>query len=602
MKFLHLHKLREDIKFFIWDYIDKVHNILRIISIFVVSFTMGVIAYYYGFPQTVSSARICELLIHCSLIFYVLKYFTEAFFSLHTTKFFRKNIGEGVIVFLIILWFVFIKSNLTGGSASGLDATEVSNLSNITMILVQIYFFFMMITELSNVGELFNKFRFGPRGWMISSFLMLILFGTGLLMLPEMTTNGISFINALFTATSASNITGLTVVNTATAFTVKGQFVLMLLMQLGGINIICFATFLSTSYKQNKVHTQSVMKEILNTNYSGSKPLLKTILIYTFIVEAIGFLLFFLHWNHNHFYSDSVSRNLFLSAFHAVAAFCNSGISIVDEGMMNPLFLEDYYTQWVTLVLFTIGSLGFVTLHDINRNIIYREGRKSFWKRLNISSRITIGMSALLVVFGTVCYFLFEYRNSNAGLPLGESCMNSLFMASSARSAGFSTVDTGLLSMPTLLIFMILMFIGSSPSSTGGGIKITTFYILIKSTIATITNKKEVSIAKRAIPGHLIDKSYTVVMLALLLIISSVVIISVSDPQFRLEQILFEVCSALGNVGMSVNICGQLSVVGKSVLVLLMFIGRITILQMAISVTHKAIHNYSLVKTTLSIS
>ena len=600
MEFKSLHSIREDIKFFIWDYIDKVHDTLKIISVFVVSFTMGVIAYYYGFPQTVRSASVCETLIHISLLFYVLRYLICAFFSIHTTHYLKKNIIEGIIVFLIILWFFFKPYYF--GKGGDPDTIEVNTLSNITMILVQIYFFFMMLIELSNIGFLFNKFRFGPRGWMICSFLLLISLGTALLLLPEMTTNGISFIDALFTATSASNITGLTVVNTAAAFTVKGQFVLMLLMQLGGINIICFATFLSTSYKQNKVHTQSVMQEILNTNYSGSKTMLKTILIYTFFIEAIGFVLFFLHWNHNHFYSDSMSKNLFLSSFHAVASFCNSGISIVEDGMMNPLFLEDSYTQWVTLIMFTVGSLGFVTLHDVNHHLLHRQNKKSFWKNLNISSRITIGMSAVLVFFGFICYFILEYNHASEGLSFGKRCMQSLFMVSSTRSAGFSVVDTNLISMPTLIIFMILMFIGCSPTSTGGGIKITTFYILVKSTIATITNKKEVSIAKRAIPGHLIDKSYTVVMLALFLIISSVIIISVSDPQFRLEQIMFEVCSALGNVGMSVNICGQMSVVGKSVLIMLMFIGRITILQMAISVTHKAIRNYSLVKTTLSIS
>lgn len=567
---------------------------------FVVTFTIGVIAYYYGFPQTVKSARICETLIHCSLVFYVLKYLLSVFFSIHSIRYIKKNILDGVIALLIIIWFILKPHNF--GQVNDINAAEVNTLGNITMILVQIYFFFMMITELSNIGILFNKFHFGPRGWMICSFLLLISIGTILLLLPEMTTNGITFIDALFTATSASNITGLTVVNTATAFTIKGQFVLMLLMQLGGINIICFATFLSTSYKQNKVHTQSIMQEILSTNFSGSKTMLKTILLYTFLIELIGFVLLFFHWNNNQYYSDSVSRNLFLSAFHAVASFCNSGISIVEDGMMNPLFLEDYYTQWVTLIMFTIGSLGFVTLHDVNYHLLHRTKGKKIWNSLNISSRITIGMSAALVSIGFILYFILEYNHASAGLGLKERSMQALFMVSSTRSAGFSVADTNLISMPTLIIFMILMFIGCSPTSTGGGIKITTFYILIKSTIATIKNKKEVSIAKRAIPGHLIDKSYTVVMLALMLIIVSVIIISISDPQFGLDQTMFEVCSALGNVGMSVNICGQMSTMGKSVLIMLMFIGRITILQMAISVTHKAIHNYSLVKTSLSIS
>lgn len=597
MKSLRQH--REDIKFFIWDYIDKVHDTFKIISIFVSFFTIGVIAYYFGYPQTESSTTICKALIHCSLLFYVVKYLSCAFFSVHTTHYLRKNKLEGIVVLCIIFWFIFRFLILSSLNSS----EEISDLSDISMLLVQIYFFFMMIFELSNMGHVFNRFQFGPRGWMIGSFLLLISAGTILLMLPEMTTGGISFIDALFTATSASNITGLTVLDTSSAFTLKGQFVLLLLMQLGGINIICFATFLSTSYKESKIRTQSVLQGILSTSYSGSRTMLRTILGLTFCIELIGFLLLFFYWNHNHYYSDSLTHNLFLAAFHSVAAFNNSGISILEDGMMNPLFLHDYYIQWVTLIMFSLGSLGFVTLHDIFSNCLQHYKGKGFWKQLKITSRIIIIVSAGLVLVGTLCFFLFEYNNTCEGMSLGERSMHALFMASSARSSGFSTVDTSQLALPTIIIFLLLMFVGSSPTSTGGGIKVTTFYILIKSAIATIQNKKQVTIANRSIPGNLIDKSYTVIILALGLIVGSTLIISLSDPQFHLEQILFEVTSALGNVGLSVNICSSMSQLGKLVLTLLMFIGRITILTMAISVTRKASRNYTLVTTNnLSIS
>ena len=211
-------------------------------------------------------------------------------------------------------------------------------------------------------------------------------------------------------------------------------------------------------------------------------------------------------------------------------------------------------------------------------------------------------MTGVLVLLGTLCFFFFEKDYSTAGQGVGQRLMSSLFMASSSRSCGFNTLDTNLLSLPTLLLFISLMFIGSSPTSTGGGIKVTTFYILLRSIGATIKGKKEVTISNRAIPGHLIDKSYTVAMLAIGLMVGSVLLLSISDPQLSLEQILFETTSALGNVGMSVNICAGLSNFGKCILILLMFIGRITILTMAISVTRKASQNYSLVKTNLSIS
>ncbi|MBP5395688.1 MAG: hypothetical protein J6Y34_01690 [Bacteroidales bacterium] len=601
MKPFFFHSLRENYKFFIWDYIDKVHNFLKTIGIFVSFFTMAVIAYYYGFPQTHTSALACKILIHCSLIFYILKYLICAFFSVHATEYIRKNFFEGIVILCIILWYFFTYLS-PAHSGHGFSLSDISDISDITMLLIQIYFFFMMIFELSNMGQLFNRFHFGPRGWMVCSFLLLISSGTILLMLPEMTTGGIGFFNALFTATSASTITGLTVMDTAAAFTTKGQMVLLLMMQLGGINIICFATFLSTSYKETKVRSQSIMQELLNTSYSGSKTMLRTILGYTFVIELLGFFMFFLYWNHNQFYSQSLTKNIFLSAFHAIASFNNSGISILDGGMMNPLYSQDIYVQIVTLLLFTMGSLGFVTLHDLISNHFHRYRGKSYWRQLKVTTRITLGMTGILVLTGIICFFFFENNYSSAGEPFGERVMRSIFMASSARSCGFSTIDTNLLSLPTIILFICLMFIGSSPTSTGGGIKVTTFYILIRSIGATIKGKKEVTISNRAIPGHLIDKSYTVAMLAIGLIIGSILVLSLSDPQFGLEQILFETTSALGNVGMSVNISSGLSNIGKSVLILLMFIGRITILTMAISVTRKASQNYSLVKTNLSIS
>lgn len=601
MKQHFFHTLRENYKFLIWDHIDKVHNTLRWIGIFVSFFTMGVIAFYYGFPQTETSMLTCKTLIHCSLIFYIIKYLTCAFFSTHAFQYMRKNKLEGVVILCIITWFFFTYIS-PSHSGTSISVSDISDISDITMLLIQIYFFFMMMFELSNMGQLFNRFHFGPRGWMVCSFLLLISTGAVLLMLPEMTTHGIGFFDALFTATSASTITGLTVVNTAADFTRKGQMVLLLLMQLGGINIICFATFLSTSYKETKLRSQSVMKEILNTSYSGSRTMLRTILIYTFIFELLGFILFFLYWNHNHYYSNSISQNILLSAFHAIASFNNSGISILDGGMMNPIYSQDYYVQTVTILLFTLGSLGFVTLHDLISNHFHRYRGKSYWKQLKVTTRITLGMTGLLIVVGTVCFFFFEKNYSLENASLGKRIMDSFFMASSSRSCGFNTLDTNLLSLPTLLLFICLMFIGSSPTSTGGGIKVTTFYILLRSIGATIKGKKEVTISNRSIPGHLIDKSYTVAMLAIGLMIGSVLLLSISDPQFSLEQILFETTSALGNVGMSVNICSGLSAFGKCILIMLMFIGRITILTMAISVSRKASHNYSLVKTNLSIS
>jgi trk system potassium uptake protein TrkH len=358
---------------------------------------MGVIAYFYGFPQTPQSAFLCNIVIHCSLIFYVLKYFLSALFSVHSKKYIFKHKYQGIMIFLIILWFVF--SYGFNFQHKFFNAIDIKNIGSMTMLIIQLYFFVMMLFDLSSIGQLFSKLKLGPGGWMISSFIFLISTGTVLLLLPEMTTGGISFIDALFTATSASCVTGLVTLNVATAFTFKGYIVILLLIQFGGINIVAFATFLSSFYVEKKLRYQSVMKEMLSTSLNGTQTLIKEILIYTFAIEIIGTLAFFLYWNHYHFYSDSVFDNLFLSIFHAISAFNNAGISFIDGGMTAPLFRWDHYTQIITGFLIFLGGIGFITIHNMLFSVRYNPNKLKYWSRLQVMSRLTLKVTLFQLAY-----------------------------------------------------------------------------------------------------------------------------------------------------------------------------------------------------------
>mgnify|MGYP001010558100 CR=1 FL=1 len=573
--------LRENIKLFVWDYIDSVNNTLKLISIFVSFFTMGVIAYFYGFPQTPQSAFLCNIVIH-------------------SKKYIFKHKYQGIMIFLIILWFVF--SYGFNFQHKFFNAIDIKNIGSMTMLIIQLYFFVMMLFDLSSIGQLFSKLKLGPGGWMISSFIFLISTGTVLLLLPEMTTGGISFIDALFTATSASCVTGLVTLNVATAFTFKGYIVILLLIQFGGINIVAFATFLSSFYVEKKLRYQSVMKEMLSTSLHGTKSLIKEILLYTFVIEIIGTLAFFLYWNHTLFYSDSVFENVFLSIFHSISSFNNAGISFIDGGMTAPLFRWDHYVQIITAILIFLGGIGFITIHNMLYSVRYNPNKLKYWSRLQLMSRLTLKVTLFLIVSGALLFLIFESNNSLQGASLGDRICTALLNTVSCRTAGFSTVDTGSLNVSTLLIFIFLMFVGAAPSSTGGGIKITTFYILIKSALATIKGKKEVSVCNRAIPFNLVDRAYAVVLFTLAFIFTGILILSISDPQFDFVNITFEVFSAIGTVGLSMGITPYLSIVGKATLILLMFIGRITIFTLAISVARRAMFtNYSLARTNLNI-
>ena len=595
MKFLY--KFREQIKLLIWDYIGIVNRILRAATVFVALCTMGVIVYFYGYPQTENSFLFCDLVIHGSLLFYVLKYFLQMFFNVHSVRFIRQNWFQGVVILFIIVWFILFyvlgfheKQSFFAGSGAG-------SFNNIAMLSVQLYFLVLMLIELSHIGDVFEKIKIGPGGLLMGSFLLLISLGTFLLLLPEMTVSKISFLDALFTATSASCVTGLSVVSIGTAFSFKGQFVIMLLIQLGGINIICFASFLAYFYSGAKLRYQSVVKEMLNTTLQGSRNLTREIILYSFVIELIGFFLMFVSFASNQTFGTTAD-NAFFSAFHTISAFNNAGFCLLSDGMMSPLLQHNYYIQLIIMFLTFLGSIGFVTIHNLVTLPV--RGRRR-WQHLQITTKVVLKLSGIIILIGTIAFFILEYNNVSADSRLTDRIFTALFSAVTSRTAGFNTVDFSYVNMSTRLIFIVLMIIGTAPGSTGGGIKLTTFYILYKSAIATILGKKQVTAFNKAIPFEMVDRAYLVLLFSLFIIFLGTFCLSISDAQFPLESILYEVSSAFGTVGSSVGVVPLLSDFGKYVIIFIMYVGRITVLTLAFSLTRRVFNRYSLAKTNIGI-
>ncbi len=590
-------KIRENIKLFIWDYINSTHRILRGLTILVSIFTMGVILYFYGFPQTEQTIFFCNIVVSCSLLFYILKYVLSAFFNVHSVLYIKKNWIEGLVILFIIIWFI-IPYIFGSGSFELLNYHEEKGFNEIVVLLIQSYFFLSILIELLSVGDFLGKIKIGPGGLLIISFLILISIGTLLLLLPEMSTNGISLIDAMFTATSASCVTGLSTLDLGTDFTFKGQFIVMLLIQLGGINIVCFASFLSYFYKGGTLRHQSVMKEMLNTTLQSSRSLTREIVLYTVTIELIGFAFLLIHLNVTQNYSSSISDNAFLSAFHTIASFNNAGFCFLEGGMTNPVFRYDYYIQTVTMILIFLGGIGFLTIHDI---LTVPKGVKSRWSRLQITSKVVLKLSFIFILFGAVSFFILEYNNVNAESSLLDRIYTALFTSISSRTAGFNTVDIPELNMSTRLVILVLMLIGAAPGSTGGGIKLTTFYILFKSAIATASGKRQVAIYNRSIPNETVDKAYVVLLFTVVIILIGSFILTISDSQFSLEEIFFEVASAFGTAGISSGVTTYLSTFGKFIIIIIMYIGRITVLTLALSIVRRAFTRYSLAETNFGI-
>ncbi|MDR0559286.1 MAG: hypothetical protein LBG92_03900 [Prevotellaceae bacterium] len=588
-------KIRESVKLGIWDYIPAVNSIAGKIAFPVSLLSVAAIVRYHGFPQTEQSESIYRFATTFSLVFFSLKYCVLAFFNVHISRFVRQRWVEGLTVLCILIWLVTVRCFRFDFLTYAVGRQNVENLGSITFILIQ--FYFMCKLKVSDIaGNLFAKIRITPGGLMILSFLILIAFGTLLLLTPEMTTHGISLTDAIFTSTSACCVTGLVSVDTATAFTSKGLFVIMLLIQMGGINIICFASFLSGFYTGMSLRRQSVIREMLNTSLEGTRSLIRDIVIYSLLFELAGAVLIFIYLNITSLYSHSTDENLFLSIFHSISAFNNAGFSFLPDGMMNVLTVNSIYLQTVTIALIFTGGLGFLTIHDI----FYVIRKKKRWTQMQPTSRIAVRMSLILILAGAVMFFILEYNAICRDMPLLQRIYVAIFSSVTPRTAGFNTVDFGQIRTATLLLITVFMIIGASPGSTGGGIKVTTFYLLIKTAVATILGKQQVRVLNRAVSFDAVNKSYAALILAIAIVFAGTFLLSLTEP-FELKRILFEVASAFGTTGLSTGITGELSTFAKSVIIIIMYMGRITVLTFAFSLTRKVFTRYSLAKTDIGI-
>ena len=402
--------------------------------------------------------------------------------------------------------------------------------------------------------------------------------GTILLSLPTASSDGhkIELIDALFTSTSATCVTGLIVLNTGQDFSLFGQWVILILLQIGGLGIMTFSTmFAFLVGKKITLRQRLILQESLNQfSVGGLLRFAKYILIFTFVFELVGSLFLYYLW-HDLYASHNL---LFLSLFHAVSAFCNAGFSLFSDSLIQ--FNSNPAVNFVFIFLIVAGGIGFLVLLEL-----YEYPLK---KKLSLHSKIVLLASIILIILGAGGIFLFEYSNMDTlGLfSLPDKVMGSFFQSITARTAGFNTIATSHLSNASLLFIVLFMFIGASPSSTGGGIKTTTISIMLLRVIASLKGKRHLSLYKRRIPSDIINKAWEIAFLSLLWIIVFTILLSYVE-KFRFIEILFELISAFGTVGLSTGITSSLSFSGKIIIVLTMFAGRLGPLILALSLITK---------------
>ncbi|RMI01052.1 MAG: hypothetical protein D6681_11010 [Calditrichaeota bacterium] len=421
---------------------------------------------------------------------------------------------------------------------------------------------------------------------MMTSFAGIILLGTLLLMLPLSTTGPrLSFVDALFTATSATCVTGLIVVDTATAFTPFGQTVILILIQLGGLGIMTFSTFFLylLGYRLS-LGTREVLQETFTHRPTRHFwPLMKTVFLATISVEGIGALLLWLR-----FAADMpVGKALYMGIFHSVSAFCNAGFALFSDSFMG--YQGDPFINLILMGLIVLGGLGFVVIFDVIRHL--RNPRRP----ISLHSRLVLWTSGSLIIGGALLIFILEFNNALKGLPWPTRLWGALFQSVTTRTAGFNTLDISSMTNATLFLMILLMIVGASPGSCGGGIKTTTFAVLLSLIRARFQNREEVDIFHRRMPTRVVSKAISISFFSLvlinlgtiLLLITELAQISHQHSRGMFLELLFEVSSAFATVGLSTGVTGKLSATGRLIITALMYIGRLGPLTVALAVGSK---------------
>ncbi len=417
-----------------------------------------------------------------------------------------------------------------------------------------------------------QDFELNPTQLLVISFLTVIFIGAICLTLPFSARPGVSvnFVDALFTSTSAVCVTGLTCIDTVTSYSVPGQIIIALLIQFGGLGIMTIVTFgMATISSRVSLKFRMFAREDRPSNTSiDLVELIKYVFKITFIIESIGAVLLFTVFKFS--LGLGTLKSLYYGIFHAVSAFCNAGFALFTDNLMS--FDKNILLNLTITSLIIIGGIGFNTIVDI----IYYFKTPGRHYQLSLNSKIVLYTTLILLVLGTILIFFIEYNNDNTigKMSFGNKLMAAYFQSVSTRTAGFNTIDNGKMLLPTVLVCIILMFLGASPGGTGGGIKTTTTAVLFKSVFRAIHDDSQIVIFKKAVPKESISKSMAVFAASIFLVLAGVFFLLFTEKALFIE-ILYEVVSAFGTVGLTLGLTTKLTAAGKIIISAIMFLGRV---------------------------
>ncbi len=507
---------------------------------------------------------------------FVLEFFLRVVQARFRLKFFRRNLLDLLLLIFITAVFFVEKFAI---DFPGLTKIRILSVNLIVIrYFVYIFYFLKLYIKNKRLIEYYRSMTVRPAVTVTFSFLIVILAGSFFLMMPFATDDGtrLSFLEALFTATSSVCVTGLIVVDTATRFSLYGQLLIMVLIQIGGLGLMImtyFAAFvvgkhisfeerMAVSYLVNEQDIARITASIVK------------IMFLTFTIETIGAMLLF------RYFKDLFGTNfkaIVFAIFHSVSAFCNAGFSLFSDSLMG--FKSSVYLNLVICALIITGGLSFSVLSNLFENMISRLRNailKNKSRRLDITmnTKAVLIMTCMLLVGGTLLIYGLEHGRELLPLDLKTQYLSAFFQSVTLRTAGFNTLDIAKFCDTTLLLMVMFMFIGGATGSTAGGVKVNTVFIIYAYIRSLIRGENDVVILKHSLTRDTISRAFLIIILSLVFIFTGTLLLTLTEP-FSLSQLLFEEVSAFGTVGLSTGITAQLSGIGKIIIIFTMFIGRI---------------------------
>ena len=499
---------------------------------------------------------------------------------------------------LLTLTLIPIILNILGIDDSTGVIRVLENRAIYLLVLFLIASIELSSTVISSLGRKSN-----PSLMMAVSFLFIIMAGSGMLLMPRCIQHGVhlSWIDSLFTATSAVCVTGLTTIDVPSTFTSFGQLVIMMLIQVGGLGVMTITSFFALFFMGNtSIYNQMQVQDMVSSKSLASLwSTLLNIFGFTAVLELAGAVLIFL--NIHGTIGLDIRHELFFSMFHAVSAFCNGGFSNYQDGVGASVLMEGHCWLYIILALLIIlGGIGYPVLVNLKMAVTkYSKGRRLF----DLNTKIVLRTTMMLIVFGTALLACFEWNNTFAGMPIREKLTQAFFNAVSPRTAGFISVDLNSMCIQSIFIYTLLMWIGGASQSTAGGVKVNAFAVAFLNIRAIIHGTTRVEFAGRELSTDSIRRANAAVFVSIILLSVFVFLVTLTEPDLPLKAIVFECVSAFATVGSSLGITSSLQDTSKVLLVVLMFIGRVGLVTMAQGLLKQYKNqNYKLPQDNITIS